>query len=87
MALGRLVVASDVGGHRELIRDGTNGILFRAGSVDALAERVLEVLAHPERWPALKAGGRRFVEAERNWRKSVSSYRAVYDGALAAMTA
>jgi glycogen(starch) synthase len=29
MAQGRLLVASDVGGHRELIRDGETGILFK----------------------------------------------------------
>jgi PEP-CTERM/exosortase A-associated glycosyltransferase len=85
MAQGRLVVASDVGGHRELVRDGVNGFLFRAGSGDALAEKVLDVLAQPERWPAIRAGGRQYVEAERSWRRSVSRYRAVYDGALAAM--
>ena len=32
MARGRLVVASDVGGHRELINSGENGILFKAGN-------------------------------------------------------
>ena len=29
MAQGRMFVASDVGGHRELIRDGETGLLFR----------------------------------------------------------
>ena len=37
MAQGRLLVASDVGGHKELIRDGETGMLFQAGSADALA--------------------------------------------------
>ena len=37
MAQGRLFVASDVGGHRELIRDGETGVLFRAGSAGDLA--------------------------------------------------
>ena len=32
MAQGRLVLASDVGGHRELIRDGETGTLFKAGT-------------------------------------------------------
>ena len=31
MAQGRMFVASDVGGHRELVRDGETGFLFRAG--------------------------------------------------------
>jgi len=33
MAQGRLMVASDVGGHKELIQDGKTGVLFRAGQV------------------------------------------------------
>jgi glycosyltransferase involved in cell wall biosynthesis len=83
MAQGRLLIASDVGGHRELIQDGVNGFLFPAGNAAALADKVLEVLAHPETWAAVKAGGRRFVESERNWRRSVARYRSVYEGALA----
>ena len=81
MAQGRLVVASDVGGHRELIRDGETGILFKAGDSQALAAAVLDLQRHPERWAALKSNARSFVENERNWRASVARYREVY-GAL-----
>ncbi len=78
MAQGRLLVASDVGGHRELIEDGHTGVLFAAGDPQALARQLLALLAAPQRWPALRAQGRRFVEAERNWAASVARYRAVY---------
>jgi len=83
MAMGKLVAASDVGGHRELIRDGYNGHLFSAGSPVALAERLIELLQHPADWGAVIANGRKFVERERTWRASVDRYRAVYDGILA----
>jgi len=83
MAQGRLVLASDVGGHRELIRDGETGRLFKAGDAEALARGVLDLLAHRERWPELKAAGRRFVESERNWAASVARYAAVYELVLA----
>jgi PEP-CTERM/exosortase A-associated glycosyltransferase len=83
MASGRLVVASDVGGHRELIQSGETGTLFKAGDSGALANAVLDLLAHPERWPAQKTRARSFVENERNWRVSVARYRPIYD-ALAA---
>lgn len=79
MAQGRLFVASDVGGHRELIRDGETGVLFRAESPQDLASKVLELLNTPERWPEMKAAGRRFVETERNWKVSVARYRDVYN--------
>lgn len=78
MAQGRLFVASDVGGHKELIRDGETGMLFRAGSPQDLANKALDLLNGSERWPAMKAAGRRFVETERNWKVSVARYRNVY---------
>ena len=83
MAQGRLLVASDVGGHKELIRHGETGMLFQAGQSGALAGVVADLLDHPERWPAIRAAGRRFVETERNWTRSVSRYVAPY----AALTA
>ena len=78
MAQGRLLAASDVGGHRELIEDGKTGVLFRAGDPQALADKVGALLAEPRRWPALRAAGRRFVENERNWQVSVARYQGVY---------
>jgi len=47
MALGRAVVASAVGGLREAIRDGENGMLVPPGSADALADRLLQLLRDP----------------------------------------
>ena len=52
MAQGRMFVASDVGGHRELIRDGETGFLFPAGDAHALAQRIdRSVLARRDEWP------------------------------------
>ena len=78
MAQGRVFVASDVGGHKELIRDGETGRLFSAGSAAALANTLEEMLDQRGRWPAYRAAGRRFVETERNWRNSVANYKSVY---------
>lgn len=78
MAQGRLLVASDVGGHRELIRDGETGVLFQAGRADALAQAVVGLLGRRDDWPRLRANGRRFVETERNWRVSASHYVAPF---------
>lgn len=79
MAQGLLVVASDVGGHRELIRPGENGWLFPAGDASALARLVLQALSWKDQWPRIKAAGRRFVEEERNWTLSVSRYKPIYE--------
>ena len=78
MAQGRLLVASDVGGHKELIRHGETGMLFKAGDAHALADAILQLMAQSGRWADLRAAGRRFVEAERNWQRSVSNYLAPF---------
>ena len=83
MAQGHLFVASDVGGHKELIRHGETGWLFKADDRDALAAAVLDMLNHRDRWPQLRANGRRFVEEVRNWRNSVARYEAPYQALLA----
>ncbi|MDR3299075.1 MAG: glycosyltransferase, exosortase A system-associated [Candidatus Accumulibacter sp.] len=79
MAQGRLLVASDVGGHKELIRDGETGVLFRAGDADSLAGTIMKLLAESERWPKLSQAARRCVVEERNWARSVSNYQQVYE--------
>ena len=82
MAQGRLLVASDVGGHRELIRDGETGMLFKAGSTDSLADTIMKLLVKREYWPELRQAGRRYVVEERNWARSVANYREVYGSLL-----
>lgn len=74
MAQGRLLVASDVGGHRELIRDGETGMLFHAGSATSLAATIMKLMAKSEYWPEIRASGRQFVEQERTWQRSVANY-------------
>jgi PEP-CTERM/exosortase A-associated glycosyltransferase len=84
MAQGRLLLASDVGGHKELIRHGETGLLFEAGSTESLSAALLELLSARSLWPALRAAGRRFVERERNWAVSVDRYRPAYEQFAAA---
>ena len=82
MAQGRMFVASDVGGHRELIRHGETGFLFPAGDAAALESAIYTVLAKRDAWPRIKAQARRFVEQERTWTTSVARYASVYAGVL-----
>jgi PEP-CTERM/exosortase A-associated glycosyltransferase len=78
MAQGRILAASDVGGHLELIADGKTGVLFRADDPDSLADKVGALLAAHETWPHLRQAGRQYVETERNWRVSVARYKGIY---------
>lgn len=85
MAQGKLVVASSVGGHRELIRDGETGFLFPPGSAEGVAAGVVRCLEAIERWPTLCEAARRFVARERCWSAAVRRYQSVYTAALGTM--
>jgi glycosyltransferase involved in cell wall biosynthesis len=78
MAYGRAVVASDVGGHRELVRDGETGRLFQAGNAAALSDAVIAILEDETAGAQMRARARRFVETERSWAASVRRYADVY---------
>ena len=72
MAQGRVFVASDVGGHRELVRSGDTGYLCPPGEAGLLARAIADALARRDEWPGLRARARRFVEQERTWQASVA---------------
>lgn len=78
MAQRRLVAASDVGGHRELIRDGDTGTLFTPDDPVALATGVAALLADRSGWDAMRDRARAFVESERNWASNVARYQPLY---------
>jgi len=82
MAERRLVIASDVGGHRELIRDNDTGYLFAADDPTALARRVVEAARDADRHAAMREAGRRYVETERSWAASAAHYAPVYERLL-----
>ena len=79
MAQGKPVIASDVGGHKELIEDNKTGFLFKAGDVDQLGERLVELLSNEARLSSVLIHGRDYVENVRNWRNSVSNYLPLYN--------
>jgi len=59
LALGKPVIASDISGNGELIRDGWNGYLFKTGDADDLAKKIESVLESGS-LPAIRANAREF---------------------------
>ena len=78
MAQRKLVAASDVGGHRELIEDGVTGTLFRPGDPQAIADALAGLLEDRGSWDERRRTARLFVERQRNWSSNISSYAPVY---------
>lgn len=79
MAQRRLVAASDVGGHRELIEDGVTGTLFRPDDPGDIAASLVKLFADRAHWEERRDVARAFVERERNWSVNVARYRPVYE--------
>ena len=79
MVRKQIVLASDVGGHKELITHGENGYLFPADDAHALADAVLELIDRRQAWAAVQQAARQYVLEERSWIRSVSRYPGVYD--------
>ena len=80
MALGIPVLASDIGGHAELVNDGETGLLFKAESCESLVEQASRLARDPALRARLGAAGRRWVESERLWDRIVARYLPLYEG-------
>ncbi len=82
MAMKKVVLASDVGGHKELIDNGKTGWLFAAESADDLVRQSVRLVKDPSLCAKLGEAGRRFVAGERSWKKLSRQYLHVYNAAL-----
>lgn len=82
MAQGRLVAASSVGGHRELIEDGVTGTLFAPDDPAAIAQALAGMFADRGFWDERRVVARDFVERERNWSSNILRYEPVYQRLL-----
>jgi phosphatidylinositol alpha-mannosyltransferase len=83
MAVGLPVVCSDIGGYRDLVRDGSEGLLVPPRDPEALAEALAGLLDNPARRAAM--GQAAAVAARRYaWEVVAGEVAEVYRGALAA---
>jgi len=83
MAQQRLVAASSVGGHRELIDDGVTGTLFAPDDPAACAASLARLLSEREEWDAMRARAAAHVRAHHDWAANAKNYLPVYHLLLA----
>ena len=83
MAMEKIVVASDVGGLRELLDGGKAGYLpgylVAAENEAALADRLLQLAGIESERRTMAQRAREFVVRERDWQHTAGRYFAVYD--------
>lgn len=83
MAQQRLVAASDVGGHAELVEDGKTGVLFPADDPAGCAGALADLFDCAEDWAAIKDRASAHVRAHHDWARNVERYQLVYHDLLA----
>src|SRR4051794_16300324 len=82
MALGRPVIATDVGGNAELLRHGETGYLVPPGDGRAVARAIAELADDPARADQMGAAGRRLQRDRFTGERMVDGYRAAFERAI-----
>ena len=83
MGAGIAVVASDVGGNPEIVRDGIDGLLFPSRDETALASRLLSLLRDDVLRIQLAHAGRERVLRDFTMDAMISRYENLYESAFA----
>lgn len=83
MAQGKLVAASSVGGHRELIEHGVTGTLFAPDDPAALAAAMVQLIDARADWDRQRTVARAFVARDHDWEINARRYLGVYQTVLA----
>jgi glycosyltransferase involved in cell wall biosynthesis len=78
MSMEKPLLASDIGGHRELIEDGATGLLFPPGGVSHLVAACSTLLDDPRLARKLASQGRAWAAANRDWDVLMQRYLAIY---------
>ena len=78
MAMGKVVISTDVGGMREMIEDGKTGFLL-PDSIDSIADKIIEVLNNPSLQKEIGKTARRYVEREREWKVIINNLANEYE--------
>jgi len=83
MAMGKALVASDIGGHKELIQHNKTGLLFSADNEIALVEALKRILDDDSLRKNLESQGPTWIRKHHTWEKTTSVYENIYANALA----
>ncbi|MCG8635355.1 MAG: glycosyltransferase, exosortase A system-associated [Desulfobacterales bacterium] len=78
MAMGKALIASDVGGHRELISHEKTGFLFPAGDLDRFSRTLGELMQAGDTRAALGRQGMEWVRQNHTWAVTTSVYKGIY---------
>ncbi len=83
MAAGKPVIATNVGGSREIVEGGVTGYLVPPGDSQAMAKAITELLQDPDKAKAMGAAGRKRVGEKFSIKAMVESHENLYKSLMA----
>jgi glycosyltransferase involved in cell wall biosynthesis len=83
MALGIPVIATDIGGNRELVRDGETGLLTPVGDERALASAIARLVTDDDLAKRCAAQARQMIQQQFSLSRMVQDYEQIYLTAMA----
>jgi L-malate glycosyltransferase len=78
MAAGAAVVATDTDGAKEILRDGSTGILVPIGGIGHISRAISELLAHPEKGKEITANAQADVQRRFSLERMVEETEKIY---------
>ena len=82
LASGRPLIATNVGGIPEIVRDGENGLLVRQKDAVALAAAIERLCASPELRERLSRRAREFALEQLNWDATIDALQRTFERAI-----
>lgn len=82
MAMGKVVLTSDLPALRELVKPKISGDLFESGNYEDLANKLIYYISNPEARSNLGKKARNFVENNFAWSKIIKNYLSIYNQLL-----
>jgi glycosyltransferase involved in cell wall biosynthesis len=79
MAMKKPLLASDIGGHREMVIPGVNGAFFHSEDADNLAAIMGQWLDDPDQMDQLAESAGKWVNENRSWKALGKQYLQIYD--------
>lgn len=84
LAMGLPLIATDIGGTKELIKDGENGLIVKTKNVIDLADKIAWLKNNPAERKRMGIMGRQRAE-KMSWDKIADKYKMVYDKIVTAL--
>ena len=81
MAYKKLVLTSDVGGMKELVKNEFNGIVFNSDSYKEIKNVIVDVINRNDLDKIIE-NGYRYIKKERNWKVNAKKYNVIYQNLM-----